>query len=191
MRLGVFVSVFIALLVVMALLYPARTDITVPQGQPQDSVRGAECFTLAYRDSSERSARLPTEVQLLTDTAFGGANRGVFVARSNGQGMWNRTWWAYAGADSIDISAHHEPILRIPRGLTSGVGRAIPYVDGSLLVNLLVPPREVVVEAKTVPCGSQVTTIVAEIFFPVYGLGCLGIWPSGPCSRGMRHGATP
>ena len=151
-RWGTFAAVLVAFLVVIAFIYPVGFNLNVPTGVPEDSLIAPECYSLTYPRRASDYPPLPRRVQLTSESFPSGATRSIFVAQTDEPSVWWRTWWAYAGSDSVDIGGHHTPILRVPRTKRSGSGRVIPYVDGSLLLNFLFPPRESVVEALRVSC---------------------------------------
>ena len=136
MRFGLVAGLLAATVVVAMLLIPAKPPslalLTGPTPRPFTASR---CFELTYSDPV-RVERLPHTLRLFPDTAFWSLARPMYRAAADGDPSWRESWWTYAGQDSIDVTAHHQPLLRLPRDV-AGPGRGVPYVDGTLLPALL------------------------------------------------------
>jgi hypothetical protein len=150
-RLGLFVTLLGLILVAMALVLPAPPASLGPV--PGPSPRGPSatiCLTLSYQGVA-RPELLPRRLEL-HQQALGARYR----AYGDGDWGWREGLWSYAGADSIDVTAHHQPLLRLPVRAASGVGRGVAYQDGTLLVGLLSPKHATFAAGVVaVPCASR------------------------------------
>ena len=120
------------------------------------------CFHLQCDDSTSR-ARLPSYVALRPEAyAAGEPHRPAFVAKVFGADSWpDLAWWAFAGRDSVDVTGHHQALLRIPR--RGGRGWAIPYVESSVSNMLLFSsawpqPRSLAATVRACGEASEVRT---------------------------------
>lgn len=98
---------------------------------------------------------MPHTLRLDPDT-IASRSRATTLYHASGDavlGWRNDAWWQHAGADSIDVSAHHAAIFRIPRGTGARVGRVQPFWNGSVLMGWLTPvPAPSPVTVHDVPC---------------------------------------
>ena len=135
MRFGLLVSFLAAILLVVAMIVPPRQNpLALPRGPGAATPSKARCLALEYGDSF-RARGLPRRVTLRPDTTAWVLGRRTYQAQGDGDPLWREAWWAFAGPDSIDLTAHHQATIRLP--IRSGTGRAVPYVDGSLLNALI------------------------------------------------------
>ena len=136
MRLGLFASLFSAtLFIVMTLLPIWRGALPVPSGPSPGTPNTARCFALSY-SGARRPDILPNYMQLTTRPI-----EGTSLYRATGTGDKYRSWahssWSFAGKDPVDVSVYHGPTLRFPIQSNAGIGRGLPYLDGTLLPMLL------------------------------------------------------
>jgi hypothetical protein len=152
MRLPVFVALLaVAVLVSMLLLPVWRPDLELPAGQAPAPPTVPQCLTLTY-SGVPHPERLPGKLTLLPDTISWLFRRRTY--RAFGDGGWREAWWAYAGPDSIDVTAHHQAILRIARDQAQGSGRGEPYLDGTLFFALFFPNQgPFLVWSRSAPCS--------------------------------------
>jgi|SRR5437660_1162604 len=150
MRFGLIVGILAGLTLVIALLVPARspTLLSVPGPTPPPPAL-TSCLSLTYQGSGRLDV-LPNSVTLQPDSTSWVLGRRTYRASGNGDPLWKDAFWSYAGLDSIDITAHHQPIMRLP--IRAGRGRGIPYRDGPLLPSLLSPERQFTVVVTPQPC---------------------------------------
>ena len=134
MRLGLFVATFSAVLFVIALAMP------LPYGPPR--LRGGvaptpgtpgACFRLAY-DYEQDTEPLPYMIELhsapdsTVPSGWWRADVGADAPRG-----WRRLWWRPAGPDSLDVTWHHGPVLRLPADGARRIGRMAPAGVAALI----------------------------------------------------------
>src|SRR2546423_2063007 len=135
MRFGLLISFLAAIMLIVALVVPARQNPLALSLEPSTSTPSSvRCIALTYTDAV-RSRGLPHRITLRPDTTSWVLGRLTYRAEGDGDPLWRQAWWAFAGPDSIDLTAHHQATIRLPA--KSGTGRAVPYVDGSLLNALI------------------------------------------------------
>ena len=136
MRLGLFAIMLGATLVIAMTLLPVwRGPLPVPIGPSPATPPTSRCLTLSY-SGARRADVLPRYVRLTT-RPIAGTTRFRAMGTGDKYRSWEDAWWSFAGNDSVDVSAHHQPILRLPTQTGGGIGRGLPYLDGTLLPMLL------------------------------------------------------
>jgi hypothetical protein len=135
MRFGLLASFLAVIVLVTTMILPAApAEVAVPPGSNIGRPVIERCILLNYSDLVQTRG-LPNHVRLFGDTISWILGRRAYRAEGDGDPLWRHASWAFAGPDSLDLIAHHQAIIRLP--IESGSGRAIPYVDGSLLSALL------------------------------------------------------
>ena len=141
MRLGLFVGLLVITVLISTFFIPVGPEhLPVPSGTIPAPPTSASCLTLRYSGYS-RSERLPHKLKLRADTTSWVLGRKTYRAVGDGDWSWSYAYWSYAGPDSIDVTAHHQPTLRLSRLPEGGVrrGRGVPYLDGPLFFALFFP----------------------------------------------------
>ena len=151
MRFGLLISFLAAITLIVALVVPARQNpLALPLEPSISRPSTVRCIALTYTDAV-RSRGLPHRITLGPDTTSWVLGRLTYRAEGDGDPLWRQAGWAFAGPDSIDLTAHHQATIRLPA--KSGTGRAVPYVEGSLLGALLSgADRSFTVEHAEIPC---------------------------------------
>ena len=110
----------------------------------------ARCLRLSYSATSDRW--LPTTIRLLPERYIELPPEAPWF-RTSGGGSGSFVWeWRPAGPDSIDISPHHGPVLRLPSVAGKVTGRAgQPYYANVLDA---MTSRQWRVTGVTVPCST-------------------------------------
>jgi hypothetical protein len=154
MRLSLFVSLLAVIVVSSTFLLPVKPEtMPLPPGVAPPPPTVARCLTLSYV-GVKHPERLPRRLKLLADTTLWLFGRKTYRAVGDGDWLWENGYWSYAGADSIDVTAHHQPVFRVPR-LGSGSGRGVPYLDGPLFFALFFPTEgHFLVRTNDAPCGA-------------------------------------
>src|SRR5215471_11320853 len=137
----------------MVLLPVVRPDLQLPAGQAAAPPTIPRCLTLTYA-GLRRPELLPHTLTLLPDTTSWLFRRRTYRAIGDAV-LWRHAWWAFAGPDSIDVTAHHQAILRLSRDQLQGGGHGEPYLDGTLFSALFFPHKaSFFVWSRSVPCSS-------------------------------------
>ncbi len=154
MRLTLFVSLLTVIVVSSTFFLPMRPEtLPVPAGGAPPPPTAARCLTLSYA-GVKHPGRLPHHLSLLPDTTAWLFGRKTYRAVGDGDWLWEKAYWSYAGPDSLDVTAHHQPVFRLPRS-SSGSGRGVPYLDGPLFFALFVPSQgPFLVRTDDAPCGA-------------------------------------
>ena len=154
MRLTLFLCLLAGIVLVSMMLLPARrADLPVPPGQVPPPPTVSRCYAITYQ-GVRRPGILPHSLKLLRDTTSWLLRRRTYRAIGDGDHSWHEAYWAYAGSDSIDVTAHHQAILRFSLKDAGGPGRGEPYLDGPLLPALLFPVQgSFGIRSHRVPCS--------------------------------------
>jgi len=155
-RLGLFLVIFVVLLVVVSWLlpFPGNFPVLGPPTHSPDSV--VRCFALAYGPGAPTS-ELPGQVVLRPDASgLQGSHGPAFQATGTFDLEAMRTFsremfWEPAGDDSIDIMWSRSPILRLPVHGDTLRGRGGHGVYPNIFLGLL--GKEFAVTAVRVPCA--------------------------------------
>ena len=141
MRFGVFLGLLAGLVLVPLFVLPMPPRL-LPEvaGPTPPPPRESFCLSLTYSGAMNQHLDMPTYLVLSTKPSAPYGGKMSFAARGDGDPLWHHARWWYAGQDSVDITAHHQPILRLPRPSTGGAGRGLPYHDGTILLVLLGTP---------------------------------------------------
>jgi hypothetical protein len=155
MRLGVFVGFLAAVVLLAAFVLPVPPatlpDLSGPTPSPPSI---SSCIRLKYAGAVSEHLAMPTYLELSSVTAPSYQGRPTYQAHGDGDPLWRHGRWVYAGSDSIDIMAHHQALLRLPRQSKYGVGRAIPYRDGTIVDALLNPRLQpITVHTEMITCA--------------------------------------
>jgi hypothetical protein len=154
MRLSIFVLLFAVLILIIAALVPSSVALATLNGVPTASFNTPQCLAIGYCAGFD-TAYMPHTLRLDPDTI---AARDRAETRHGASGDaalgWREdAWWQNAGADSIDVSAHHSALFRIPRGTDVRVGRVQPYWSGTVLMGWLTSvPTASPVTVRNIPC---------------------------------------
>ena len=153
MRFTIFLSLLVGIVFVSMMLLPAhRPELPLPSGQAPVPPTAPRCYALTYV-GVRRPGLLPHTLALLPDTTPWVLRRRTYRAIGDGDYLWHGAYWAYAGSDSIDVTAHHQAILRFTPSDSASTGRGEPYLDGPLLLALLFPvERPFEVRSHSIPC---------------------------------------
>jgi hypothetical protein len=153
-RLAALTTLLAATVLVSMVILPVwRPDLQLPPGQAPAPPTIRRSLTLTY-SGVRRPELLPHVLTLLPDTTLWFLGRRTYRAIGDGDVLWHHAWWAFAGPDSIDVTAHHQAILRLSRDQFQGSGRGVPYLDGTLFSALFFPHQgSFLVWSRSVPCS--------------------------------------
>ena len=149
-------ALFAVILLIAASLLPVgRTGLALPPGPAPAAPAGSRCLALTYTGVTGADLRiLPTRIELTPESLFTSGRRTVYRARGDSDLEWMPASWSYAGQDSIDITGHHFPVLRLPISAPVGIGRGVRYIDGTLLQAVLEwHPLSFSVTTSAIPCS--------------------------------------
>ena|SRR5688500_3367452 len=153
MKLGLFIALLLALVVIVGLIVPIPVGLPAPPPGTAGVPTRAQCLAL-HTDEPLYDEPLPPQVQLLPHPAPGNLNDGptyrVNVEPESLRVLFAFAAWQPAGPDSIDIAWHHSPVLRIPARGKSRVGRVTRRGHSSFFYALLAPDR--VLRVGELPC---------------------------------------
>ena len=134
MRFGLFIVLLAVVIAMGAALIPSSVALPAVTGVPVSPLTTPECWTIAYAPGFDTSY-LPRTLRLDADTIADRDNIQPLHRASGDAALgWRESGWWRDGPDSVDVSAHHSAIFRIPRGATPRIGRVQPYWNGSVLM---------------------------------------------------------
>jgi hypothetical protein len=114
-------ATLLAFVVVLGFETGVRGSFSNPGGGPAPSPSmPPRCLALSYR-GTDAASWLPTSVRLTGDVAYPTAPGGQLYRAIDQDGtQWE---WRPAGPDSIDVSSHHSPVIRVPARGETATGR--------------------------------------------------------------------
>jgi hypothetical protein len=153
MRLGLFISILVALLAIVGLTVPITAGLPpLPPGLP-DLPTQPQCLALEG-DQPPLQDWVPPRVRLLPHRAPGYLHEGptyeVIVDPDSLRPAFTFAVWQPVGADSLDIALYHSSVLRIPVRGSTRVGRLTSRGYTSFFAALLMPDR--LIRVEELPC---------------------------------------
>jgi hypothetical protein len=139
-------AILAALLAVLGLTIPVPGGFArLPGGEPPARGAAPRCLALSYEPPGGWEW-LPDTLRIVSEVLFRNAADGAWY-RADEESRWG---WRPAGRDSIDLAAHHSPVLRLPVRGDTLAGRGGWPGHPSLYQALT--RREFAVVAVEVPC---------------------------------------
>jgi hypothetical protein len=154
MRLGLFLALVVPLVAIVGMIAPISFGpLPTPPGKADAPTR-TQCLALESEPLFGHGLPDPLRLQLLPQPATGYLDAAPVYQADIGpdslRAIFFFSVWQPAGPDSIDITWHHSPVVRIPARGERRVGRVARRGAVSFFEALLLPDR--MLQVHEVPC---------------------------------------